>query len=100
MDFNWIELTWIGISLDKSLAHRCDARARCALRCLQVGLVGYPNVGKSSTINALFGAKKTAVAPTPGETPWPTACARPWAGPHQATWPAPSLRGPARLECP
>ncbi|KXZ45888.1 hypothetical protein GPECTOR_49g472 [Gonium pectorale] len=33
-----------------------------------VGLVGYPNVGKSSTINALFGAKKTAVAPTPGKT--------------------------------
>jgi large subunit GTPase 1 len=30
--------------------------------------VGYPNVGKSSTINALFGAKKTAVAPTPGKT--------------------------------
>lgn len=34
----------------------------------QVGLVGYPNVGKSSTINALFGSKKTAVAPTPGKT--------------------------------
>lgn len=33
-----------------------------------MGLVGYPNVGKSSTINALFGAKKTAVAPTPGKT--------------------------------
>lgn len=33
-----------------------------------VGLVGYPNVGKSSTINALFGSKKTAVAPTPGKT--------------------------------
>jgi GTPase SAR1 family protein len=33
-----------------------------------VGLVGYPNVGKSSTINAIFGAKKTAVAPTPGKT--------------------------------
>ena len=33
-----------------------------------VGLTGYPNVGKSSTINALFGAKKTAVAATPGKT--------------------------------
>jgi ribosome biogenesis GTPase A len=33
-----------------------------------VGLVGYPNVGKSSTINAIFGSKKTAVAPTPGKT--------------------------------
>lgn len=33
-----------------------------------VGLTGYPNVGKSSTINALYGAKKAAVAPTPGKT--------------------------------
>ncbi|KNC50777.1 uncharacterized protein AMSG_06673 [Thecamonas trahens ATCC 50062] len=33
-----------------------------------VGLVGYPNVGKSSTINALYGAKKTSVAATPGKT--------------------------------
>lgn len=35
---------------------------------LVVGLTGYPNVGKSSTINALFGSKKTAVAATPGKT--------------------------------
>lgn len=35
---------------------------------LVVGLIGYPNVGKSSTINALFGSKKTAVAATPGKT--------------------------------
>lgn len=35
---------------------------------LVVGLTGYPNVGKSSTINALFGSKKTAVASTPGKT--------------------------------
>lgn len=33
-----------------------------------VGLTGYPNVGKSSTINALFGSKKAAVAATPGKT--------------------------------
>ena len=33
-----------------------------------VGFVGYPNVGKSSTINALFGRKKTPVASTPGRT--------------------------------
>jgi len=35
---------------------------------LIVGMVGYPNVGKSSTINALLGEKKVAVAPTPGKT--------------------------------
>lgn len=35
---------------------------------LVVGLTGYPNVGKSSTINAVFGSKKTAVAATPGKT--------------------------------
>ena len=33
-----------------------------------VGLVGYPNVGKSSTINALIGAKKVSVSSTPGKT--------------------------------
>ncbi|CAI5938968.1 unnamed protein product [Closterium sp. NIES-64] len=33
-----------------------------------VGFVGYPNVGKSSTINALVGSKKTGVTSTPGKT--------------------------------
>lgn len=35
---------------------------------LVVGLVGYPNVGKSSTINSLLGAKKVSVSSTPGKT--------------------------------
>ncbi|KAF7233114.1 hypothetical protein EG68_07101, partial [Paragonimus skrjabini miyazakii] len=35
---------------------------------LTVGFVGYPNVGKSSTLNALIGSKKTAVSATPGRT--------------------------------
>jgi large subunit GTPase 1 len=35
---------------------------------IQVGMVGYPNVGKSSVINALFGKKKVAVASMPGKT--------------------------------
>lgn len=35
---------------------------------LMIGLVGYPNVGKSSTINSLFLSKKVAVAATPGKT--------------------------------
>jgi large subunit GTPase 1 len=37
-------------------------------RKTQIGLVGYPNVGKSSTINALVGAKKVSVSATPGKT--------------------------------
>lgn len=34
----------------------------------KVGLIGYPNVGKSSTINSLVGSKKVSVASTPGKT--------------------------------
>lgn len=37
-------------------------------RLPRMGLVGYPNVGKSSTINALKGEKKTVVSSTPGKT--------------------------------
>jgi len=37
-------------------------------RRINIGLVGYPNVGKSSTINALIGAKKVSVSSTPGKT--------------------------------
>ena len=33
-----------------------------------VGMVGFPNVGKSSTINALVGSKRTMVSSTPGKT--------------------------------
>lgn len=33
-----------------------------------IGLVGYPNVGKSSTINSLLTYKKVSVSATPGKT--------------------------------
>ncbi|PNF16467.1 Large subunit GTPase 1-like protein [Cryptotermes secundus] len=33
-----------------------------------IGMVGYPNVGKSSTINALLTYKKVSVSSTPGKT--------------------------------
>lgn len=33
-----------------------------------IGMVGYPNVGKSSTINKLIGEKKASVSITPGKT--------------------------------
>ena len=35
---------------------------------LNVGTVGYPNVGKSSIINVLMGIKKVGVAALPGKT--------------------------------
>ncbi|KAG8159529.1 hypothetical protein KVR01_010166 [Diaporthe batatas] len=35
---------------------------------ISVGLVGYPNTGKSSIINTLTGKKASTVAPIPGET--------------------------------
>lgn len=33
-----------------------------------IGLVGYPNVGKSSIINSLLGEKRVSVSSTPGKT--------------------------------
>jgi len=38
------------------------------LKHVTIGLVGYPNVGKSSTINALLQTKKVGVSATPGKT--------------------------------
>ncbi|XP_056421357.1 large subunit GTPase 1 homolog [Hyla sarda] len=35
---------------------------------ITIGLVGYPNVGKSSTINTILGHKKVSVSATPGHT--------------------------------
>ncbi|KAH8850713.1 Large subunit GTPase 1 like [Schistosoma japonicum] len=35
---------------------------------LTIGFIGYPNVGKSSTLNAILGHKKVAVSVTPGKT--------------------------------
>lgn len=33
-----------------------------------VGMIGYPNVGKSSVINVLCGTKRVGVASLPGKT--------------------------------
>ena len=37
-------------------------------KAISVGFIGYPNVGKSSIINALKGSKACVVAPIPGQT--------------------------------
>ncbi|XP_069583284.1 large subunit GTPase 1 homolog isoform X2 [Ranitomeya imitator] len=41
---------------------------RVKVEQVTVGLVGYPNVGKSSTINTILGNKKVSVSATPGHT--------------------------------
>ncbi|KAF8395472.1 hypothetical protein HHK36_019418 [Tetracentron sinense] len=59
---------------DPSHAHSQDgssagpAGGNPASKHVVVGFVGYPNVGKSSTINALVGEKRTGVTSTPGKT--------------------------------
>lgn len=44
------------------------SRLHADKKAISVGFIGYPNVGKSSVINALKGSKACNVAPIPGET--------------------------------
>ncbi len=53
------------IALFKSV-HKSPDKAKPGITT--IGLVGYPNVGKSSTINAILQDKKVAVSETPGKT--------------------------------
>ncbi|KZT35631.1 P-loop containing nucleoside triphosphate hydrolase protein [Sistotremastrum suecicum HHB10207 ss-3] len=61
------ELEELFIRSAPDLSDFTDQTGQVATR-LVVGLVGYPNVGKSSTINSLIGAKKVSVSSTPGKT--------------------------------
>ncbi|KAL2932828.1 GTPase LSG1-2 [Bienertia sinuspersici] len=45
-----------------------NTRVNSASNSVTVGFLGYPNVGKSSTINALVGSKRAGVTNTPGKT--------------------------------
>jgi ribosome biogenesis GTPase A len=57
-------------SITKAGAHVQERRARRGLksRALRVGVIGYPNVGKSALINRLVGRKRAKTANTPGVT--------------------------------
>ncbi|KAG6830293.1 hypothetical protein H0H92_001371 [Tricholoma furcatifolium] len=57
---------WL-LSMTPDLTPFSDASGKPPSK-LTVGLVGYPNVGKSSTINSLLGEKKVSVSSTPGKT--------------------------------
>lgn len=54
--------------LSHNLPNDASAVEHSTNRSVVVGFVGYPNVGKSSTINALVGEKRTGVTSTPGKT--------------------------------
>lgn len=54
------------IEVLRSLHKKQEARYKSDY--LTIGLVGYPNVGKSSTINALIECKKVSISATPGKT--------------------------------
>eukprot|EP00760_Papus_ankaliazontas_P027184 PhM_4_TR3199/c0_g2_i1/m.8046/K14539/LSG1; large subunit GTPase 1 len=57
-------------------------------RPVTVGFVGYPNVGKSCTINAIMGTKKVTVSATPGKTK------------HMQTLDVPNERRVRLVDCP
>ena len=84
---NWVAKRWMGelakdrptIAFHASLTHAFGKGALISLlrqfgklheekKQISVGVIGYPNVGKSSVINTLISKKSCKVAPVPGET--------------------------------
>eukprot|EP00428_Durinskia_dybowskii_P018876 CAMPEP_0170209390 /NCGR_PEP_ID=MMETSP0116_2-20130129/4283_1 /TAXON_ID=400756 /ORGANISM="Durinskia baltica, Strain CSIRO CS-38" /LENGTH=594 /DNA_ID=CAMNT_0010459869 /DNA_START=1922 /DNA_END=3706 /DNA_ORIENTATION=- len=84
---NWVAKRWMGelakdrptIAFHASLNHAFGKGALINLlrqfgklhedkKQISVGVIGYPNVGKSSVINTLISKKSCKVAPIPGET--------------------------------
>ena len=59
-----INLANLEISLDKTEEQKDESDTKSTI----IGMVGYPNVGKSSVINALCGRKKVGVDAKPGKT--------------------------------
>jgi nuclear GTP-binding protein len=84
---NWVAKRWMGelakdrptIAFHASMTHAFGKGALISLlrqfgklhedkKQISVGVLGYPNVGKSSVINTLISKKSCKVAPVPGET--------------------------------
>jgi nuclear GTP-binding protein len=84
---NWVAKRWVGelskvrptIAFHASMTHAFGKGALISLlrqfgklhedkKQISVGVVGYPNCGKSSVINTLISKKSCKVAPIPGET--------------------------------
>eukprot|EP00484_Ammonia_sp_Unknown_P027431 CAMPEP_0197030424 /NCGR_PEP_ID=MMETSP1384-20130603/9667_1 /TAXON_ID=29189 /ORGANISM="Ammonia sp." /LENGTH=661 /DNA_ID=CAMNT_0042459771 /DNA_START=33 /DNA_END=2018 /DNA_ORIENTATION=- len=56
------------VSVDKLIDIFEDIRVQENLEHIEVGMIGYPNVGKSSIINVIIGSKRVSVGSTPGKT--------------------------------
>ncbi len=52
----------------RTLLSKLSMIAKSEKRLIRVGVIGYPNVGKSSLINMLRGRRSARVSATPGET--------------------------------
>ena len=84
---NWVAKRWIGelalarptVAFHASMTHAFGKGALIGLlrqfgklmsdkKQISVGVIGYPNVGKSSVINTLISKRSCKVAPIPGET--------------------------------
>jgi nuclear GTP-binding protein len=84
---NWVAKRWMGelakdrptVAFHASLTHAFGKGALINLlrqfgklhedkKQISVGVIGYPNVGKSSVINTLISKKSCKVAPVPGQT--------------------------------
>ena len=56
------------LQLLKNYARRGGDGKRKSKTCIAVGIIGYPNVGKSSILNSLKRSRAVGVSPTPGFT--------------------------------